>query len=62
MTGPFGKEMADIYKDIKEGISKRSIRDTSKTEHPVDHMDSNVKEQVISDLDGLIKKNEERKY
>ncbi len=61
-TGPFGREVADIYKDLKEQIDKRPLRDPEKTEHPVNHMDPNVKEQVIGDLDGLIKKNEERKY
>ncbi len=66
-TGPFGKDVAKVYHGIKEKVADMPIipplnEDGSQPVVPQGAIDRNVKEQVVSDIDGLIKQNEARKY
>ncbi len=52
----FGKDIADVYRGIKEDFSKKeSVGDQNK------QIDRSVREQVNSDIDSLIEKHENRK-
>jgi hypothetical protein len=54
--GDFGKEVGQVFRGIREGVEKAPVRDNNAKQ--AGSMDRSVKEQVLSDIDGLIKKHE----
>lgn len=52
----FGKEVTEVYKDVKKYVEGRPDKSTNSTQG----IDRQVREEIISDLDHLIKKNESR--
>jgi hypothetical protein len=58
----YGKEVADIFRGIKQDFEKKPIADRSEGKTPqAGTVDPSVREQVISDIDHLIEKHEDRK-
>jgi hypothetical protein len=56
----FGKKVADVYRGLKEHVEKMPVISTTPGTTPeVGAIDHVVKEQVIGDIDGHIRKNEE---
>ncbi len=55
----FDKEVADFHRELRKSVEGKEVN-TSETDAP-NGMDKSVKEQVISDLDGLIEKREKPK-
>ncbi len=52
----FGKDIADVYRDIKDDFSKKeSVKGKN------EQIDRSIREQINSDFDTLIEKHESRK-
>jgi hypothetical protein len=55
----FGRDVADVYRDIKEDFAKKEhVRRNGAENTPIDR---SVREAVNADIDGLIEKHEARK-
>lgn len=55
----FNREVTDVHRELRKSVEEKAVN-TSETDAP-NGMDRSVKEQVISDLDGLIEKREKQK-